>query len=109
MQAGRAHYTKLLKAGVQIFESQRVLLHAKTLEVDGIWSTVGSANWDWRSFATNDELNVVIIDAGFAQQMQAQFATDLTTASPILLSAWKQRPLSDRARQQFWVMWERLL
>jgi len=41
--------------------------------------------------------------------MQAQFATDLTTASPILLSAWKQRPFSDRARQQFWAMWERLL
>jgi cardiolipin synthase len=99
----------LLKAGVQIFESQRVLLHAKTLEVDGIWSTVGSANWDWRSFATNDELNVVIIDAGFAQQMQAQFATDLTTASPIVLSEWKHRPWSDRARQQFWAMWERLL
>jgi len=109
MHAGRAHYTELLKAGVQIFESQRVLLHAKTVEVDGIWSTVGSANWDWRSFATNDELNVVIIDAGFAQQMQAQFATDLATASPIILSEWKHRPLSDRALQQFWVLWERLL
>jgi cardiolipin synthase len=109
MHAGRAHYTKLLKAGVQIFESQRVLLHAKTLEVDGIWSSVGSANWDWRSFATNDELNVVIIDEGFALQMQTQFATDLTSASPIVLNEWKQRPLRDRALQQFWVLWERLL
>ncbi len=109
MHAGRAHYTQLLKAGVQIFESQKVLLHAKTLEVDGIWSSVGSANWDWRSFAANDELNVVIIDAGFAQQMQAQFATDLTSASPIVLSEWKHRPWSDRARQQFWVLpWREL-
>ena len=86
-----------------------MLLHAKTLEVDGIWSSVGSANWDWRSFAANDELNVVIIDAGFAQQMQAQFAIDLTTASPIVLRESKHRPLSDRALQQFWAMWERLL
>ena len=109
VHAGRAHYTRLLKAGVQIFEQQEVLLHAKTLEVDGIWSTVGSANWDWRSFANNDELNVVIIDAGFAQQMQAQFETDLASASPIILSEWKKRPLRDKALQQFWVMWERLL
>ena len=109
MHAGRAHYTNLLEAGVQIFEQRKVLLHAKTLEVDGIWSTVGSANWDWRSFANNDELNIVVIDAGFAQQMQAQFATDLASASPIILEEWKKRPLSDRALQQFWVLWERLL
>ena len=109
MHAGRAHYTPLLKAGVQIFEAQKVLLHAKTLEVDGIWSSVGSANWDWRSFAANDELNVVIIDASFAQQMQAQFETDLTSASPVVLSEWKRRPWRDRALQQFWVLWEHLL
>lgn len=109
MHAGRAHYTRLLESGVQIFEQRNVLLHAKTLEVDGIWSTVGSANWDWRSFASNDELNIVIIDAGFAQQMRAQFETDLSSASPIILSEWKQRPLRDRAVQQFWVLWERLL
>ncbi len=109
MHAGRAHYTKLLKAGVQIFEERKSLLHAKTLEVDDIWSTIGSANWDWRSFANNDELNIVIIDAGFAQQMRAQFETDLEAATPITLDAWKKRPMKDRALQQFWVMWERLL
>jgi cardiolipin synthase len=109
MHAGRAHYTQLLKAGVQIYEERNVLLHAKTLEVDGIWSTVGSANWDWLSFANNDELNIVIIDAGFAEQMQVQFASDLTTASPIVLSEWKKRPWRDRALQRFWVMWERLM
>jgi cardiolipin synthase A/B len=109
MHAGRARYTRLLKAGVQIFEARQVLLHAKTLEVDGIWSSVGSANWDWRSFAVNDELNVVIIDEGFAQQMQAQFTADLTSASPILLSEWRHRPFRDRALQRFWALWERML
>jgi cardiolipin synthase len=109
MHAGRAHYTKLLKGGVQIFEQQKVLLHAKTLEVDGIWSTVGSANWDWRSFASNDELNIVIIDEGFAQQMRTMFEADLAAATPITLDQWKKRPMKDRLLQGFWVMWERFL
>ena len=59
--------------------------------------------------AAPQALNVVIIDAGFAEQMQAQFATDLTTASPIVLSEWKHRPFGDRVKQRFWVMWERFL
>jgi cardiolipin synthase len=56
-------------------------LHAKTLSIDGIWSTVGSANWDWLSFARNDEINIVVIDQGFAGEM----------------------------RERFWVIWERML
>ncbi len=109
MHAGRAHYTKLLKGGVQIFEQKDVLLHAKTLEVDGIWSSIGSANWDWRSFSNNDELNIVIIDESFAREMQAMFESDLSAATPITLDAWKKRPFKDKFLQTFWVMWERLL
>ncbi len=109
MHAGRAHYTKLLDGGIRIFEQKDVLLHAKTLEVDGLWSSVGSANWDWRSFANNDELNIVIIDEGFATQMREMFDSDLAAATPITLDAWKKRPLKDRLLQGFWVMWERLL
>ncbi len=109
MHAGRAHYTKLLKGGVQIFEQQEVLLHSKTLEVDGIWSSVGSANWDWRSFANNDELNIVIIDEGFAREMLAMFESDLAAAAPITLDEWKKRPFKDKFLQTFWVLWERLL
>ncbi len=109
MHAGRAHYTRLLKGGVQIFEQKEALLHSKTLEVDGIWSSVGSANWDWRSFANNDELNIVIIDEGFAREMRAMFESDLAAATAITLDQWKKRPWKDRFLQTFWVMWERLL
>ena len=107
--AGRAHYTRLLQAGVQIFEERDALLHAKTLEVDGVWSTVGSANWDWRSFSHNDELNIVIIDQGFAAQMRAQFETDIASAAPIRLSDWQHRAIRERVLDQFWAFWERLL
>jgi cardiolipin synthase len=107
--ASRAHYARLLKNGVQIFEEQSVLLHAKTLEVDGIWSTVGSANWDWLSFAHNDELNVVVIDTGFAAQMRTLFERDLERAKAITLSQWRKRPLRQRILERFWVTWERFL
>lgn len=109
VQAGRAHYKKLLKAGVAIYEERRALLHAKTLEIDGVWSTVGSANWDWLSFARNDELNVVVIDQGFAAEMQALFEDDVAQATPIVAETWKHRGLSQRMRERFWVMWERFL
>jgi cardiolipin synthase len=104
--AGRAHYTPLLKAGVQIYEGHKAFIHAKTLVVDGILSTVGSANWDSRSFSANDELNVTIIDAGFADQMEALFARDLADATPITLDEWRQRPFHHKVLEQFWLLWE---
>jgi cardiolipin synthase len=109
LHAGRAHYSQLLASGVLIFEERQILLHAKTLEIDGIWSTVGSANWDWLSFASNDELNVIVIDTAFAQQMQAVFEEDLARATPIIASAWARRPVQQRLLQRFWVTWERFL
>jgi cardiolipin synthase len=109
VQAGRAHYTRMLKAGIEIHEERRSLLHAKTLEIDGIWSTVGSANWDWLSFARNDEINVVVIDQGFAGEMRTLFEDDLTHATPIRADEWKKRPVKQKLRERFWVIWERML
>jgi cardiolipin synthase len=107
--AGRAHYSRMLKAGIEIHEERRSLLHAKTLEIDGIWSTVGSANWDWLSFARNDEINVVVIDQGFAAEMRVLFEDDLTHATPITAEEWKKRPFKQKLRERFWVIWERML
>jgi cardiolipin synthase len=109
VQAGRAHYTRLMKAGIEIHEEKRSLLHAKTLSIDNIWSTVGSANWDWLSFARNDEINMVVIDQGFAGEMRALFDDDLTQATPITLHDWKKRPFKQKLRERFWVIWERML
>jgi cardiolipin synthase len=109
VHAGRAHYMRLLKDGVTIFEERRSLLHAKTLEIDGIWSTVGSANWDWLSFARNDEINIVVIDQGFAGEMRELFEEDLTHATAITRAEWKKRPFKQKIRERFWVVWERML
>lgn len=109
VQAGRAHYSRLLNSGIEIYEERRSLLHAKTLSIDDIWSTVGSANWDWLSFARNDEINVVVIDRGFAGEMRALFDDDLTQATPITAAEWKKRSFRQKLRERFWVIWERML
>jgi cardiolipin synthase A/B len=109
VQSGRAHYARLMKDGIEIYEERRSLLHAKTLTIDGIWSTVGSANWDWLSFARNDEINIVVIDQGFATEMRALFEEDLSHATRITPEEWQRRPFKQKAKERFWVMWERLL
>ncbi len=74
--AGRSHYAALLKAGVKIYERRDRLLHAKTMVVDGVWSTVGSSNMDWRSFGLNYEINAVVLGPTFGSEMEALFALD---------------------------------
>jgi cardiolipin synthase len=107
--AGRAHYTSLLKGGVKIYERGGALLHAKTAVIDGVWSTVGSTNLDWRSFLDNDEINAVILGHEFAQQMQAMFADDLAASQPIDLAHWENRPLHFRVKEWLATLWARLL
>lgn len=106
--AGRAHYAGLLDAGVRIYEQKNALLHAKTVVIDGIWSTVGSTNWDWRSFDLNDEVSVVVIDEAFARRMEQVFADDLGQSEEITVAAWNDRPWTERVLEQFWVLFERL-
>ena len=107
--AGRAHYSTLLQGGVKIFERQGELLHAKTAVIDGVWSTVGSTNLDWRSFLDNDEINAVILGREFGQKMQAVFKADQNASQAIEPQAWKQRPLQFRVKEWMAQLWERLL
>jgi cardiolipin synthase len=107
--AGRAHYAGLLEGGVKIFERRGALLHSKTAVIDGVWSTVGSTNLDWRSFLDNDEVNAVIIGKEFAQQMQTMFARDLNASVPIVLEHWERRPLLFRMKEWMAQLWGRLL
>ena len=108
-QAGRAHYSALLRAGVKIYERHGALLHSKTALIDGVWSTVGSTNLDWRSFLDNDEINAVILGHEFAGQMQAMFAKDLEASEEIDLDSWERRPLSFRFKEWMARVWVRLL
>ena len=107
--AGRSHYAALLHAGVQIAERRDAFLHAKTILVDGVWSSVGSSNLDWRSFALNHELNAVILGSDFGALMQKQFDEDLAAASPIDPGSWSQRGIQNRVMESFSRLFERWL
>lgn len=104
--AGRAHYSRLLRAGVHIHERRGVVLHSKTALIDGVWSTVGSSNLDWRSFLHNYELNAVILGREFGRQLQAMFERDLAESDAITLAQWERRSVDLRIKENFARAWE---
>jgi cardiolipin synthase A/B len=91
--ASHHQFGELLKAGVKIFEFQRTLLHQKIIVVDGVWSCVGSTNFDDRSFQLNDEISMGILDPAIAAQLTAAFEADKQFAVERHLEEWKKRPL----------------
>lgn len=96
---GRSHYTKLLRAGVEIYELHGAVMHAKTTVIDGVWSTIGSSNIDFRSLLHNDEINAVILGRDTADQMRAMFVADLNESEAIVLAVWRHRPWWLRAKE----------
>ena len=98
-QASRWHYELLLARGIRIFEYQPTMMHAKTMVVDGIWSTVGSSNFDDRSFRLNDEVNVNMYDEAIAGQMEAMFFEDLKASEEITRRKWLKRPRWSRVKE----------
>lgn len=96
LQAGRSHYARLLRAGVHLHELHDTLLHAKTCVIDGLWATVGSSNLDWRSFLHNAEANLVVLDAGLAQEMERVFCNDVARAREVVRAEWARRGLRQR-------------
>jgi cardiolipin synthase len=93
LYAGRALYEDLLENGVKIYEYTPSMMHAKTFVVDGMWSTIGSLNFDNRSISHNNESNIVVLDAGIGQQMDEIFLEDLRYSKEINLEEYRQRPL----------------
>ena len=104
--AGRSHYSDLLRGGIKIYERKNALLHAKTALVDGVWSTVGSTNLDWRSFLHNQELNAVVLGPAFGARMRAAFEDDVAQSQQITLEAWEARTLDLRVKELFGRMWQ---
>lgn len=100
LSASRSRYGELLRSGVRIFENQDAVLHAKTAVIDGIWSTVGSSNLDYRSFLHNDEVNAIIIGEDFALAMEKQFLIDISDAREIELHEWNERSLWSKLREK---------
>ena len=103
--AGRAYYSRLLRAGVKIYQRRGVILHSKTALIDGVWSTVGSTNLDWRSFLHNQEVNAVVLGTEFGAQLKAMFDKDLAASEEITRASWRKRPLSLRFKELFARTW----
>jgi len=106
--ASRSYYDELLSAGVKIYERQDALLHAKTALIDGVWSTVGSTNLDWRSFLSNQEINAVILRQNFGAQMHALFEKDLESSKLVTLEEWRKRSFGARIKERaarLWAHW----
>jgi cardiolipin synthase len=95
-QASRGGFGRLLKEGIEIHEYKPAMLHAKTMVIDSMWATVGSTNLDRRSFALNEELNLVIYDAGVARRLEQVFEKDLSESGVVTYKRWASRGLMSR-------------
>ncbi len=97
----RRHFDELLRAGVRIFGYEQIMIHSKTATVDGLWSTIGSANIDRLSLLGNYEINLEVYSERLAAQMERMFEVDKTNAEEITLEDWRSRPfpakLAERA------------
>jgi cardiolipin synthase len=96
LNASRAEYSDLLEAGVRIYERDDAMVHAKTAVVDGVWSTVGSSNFDYMSFLHNNEANAVIVSRSFGREMEDLYFFDMHHAREIDPEAWDDRPIGSR-------------
>jgi cardiolipin synthase A/B len=100
-RSSRRLYGELLRAGVRIFEYQPVMIHAKILIVDGVWSVGGSTNFDNRSFGLNDEINLAVYDHRVAQRLHEDFERDLADSREVTMEEWRSRPLIERMQEPF--------
>jgi cardiolipin synthase len=94
-------YGALLDAGVELLEYNRTMMHHKIMIVDGLWCTVGTANFDNRSFSHNEESNVCLCDAAFAQELIATFEKDAAVCERVTKDAWQRRGLVERTLEAF--------
>ena len=100
-QASRADWGELLQAGAQIHEYQPTMFHCKLMIVDSQLVSVGSTNFDNRSFRLNDEANLNIYDRGWAERLEDVFEADLARSRKITLEDWKHRPLQQKMVERF--------
>jgi len=96
---GRSSFGPLLAGGVKIFEYQPTMFHLKTMVVDGVFSTVGSANFDERSFHLNEEINLFVYDGAFAGQMEETYRRDLSRCRSYTYAMWRNRSLKKRVTE----------
>jgi len=105
-QASWLHYGDMLNGGVKIYEYRHTMMHNKTMVVDGVFSTIGSINFDTRSMNRNAEESLAFYDPAFAEKMEAMFADDLQRCKEITLADFNHRGLSKRISEVISYIWE---
>ena len=108
-RASRGLWGGMLEAGVQMYEYQPTMYHCKVLIVDRLMTSVGSTNFDVRSFRLNDEANLNVYDAAFAQRQTQAFEADLKQSRRITYESWNRRPMADRIHEHFFALFGALL
>lgn len=98
--AAHGLYGELLEAGIQIFEYQPTMMHCKVLVIDGVWSSVGSANFDDRSFRLNDEANLNVFSEELAREQTSLIDADITRSRRMVLKRWRNRAFSRRLNER---------
>lgn len=107
--AGRRRYEQLLAGGVRIYEYQPTMIHAKTIVVDGRWSSIGTMNFDNRSLVFNDETNFVALDADLGRRMEEIFVEDLRYSKEIVLDEFRRRSLKSKLFEHVATLFQRVL
>jgi cardiolipin synthase len=112
LAVGRSHYGYLMEAGVKIYEVQNEVLHSKSASIDGVWTAIGSSNFDPRSVVFNDEVDAIVLGNDTAAQFERMFQKDLSQAKSIDREQWRRRPLAQRLLELFEVtsfLWQNWL
>jgi cardiolipin synthase len=107
--AGHRNFERLLECGVRLFEYPHTLLHQKIMTVDGVWSAIGSSNFDDRSFETNDEITLSIKDQALAGKLDAIFEKYVARATEIELARWRRRGLGHKLKGNAFYLLNELL
>ncbi len=107
--AGHRNFEKLLECGVRLFEYPHTLLHQKIMTADGVWSAIGSSNFDDRSFETNDEITLAVMDAATAQRLDTVFERYVKRAQEIELEAWRNRGVWHKLQDNAFYMLNELM
>lgn len=105
----RSYYAGLLRAGIKLYERPNGIVHSKSMVVDGVWSLVGSSNFDQRSVLFNDEVDVVVLGGETADQLRADMQSDMRTARLIDWQFVRRQTALDRLKAWFWRLWQPLL
>ncbi|TJY34131.1 cardiolipin synthase [Pontimicrobium aquaticum] len=107
--ATNSYIEKLLEANVKVYRYSKGFVHAKTMVIDDVFSSVGTANMDYRSFNINFEVNALVYDEGVSNKLKKQFMLDIEDCEEVDYNSWKKRPRLNKIKESFCRLWAPLL